>query len=193
MTALALLKKRYLSHTDRVRFQHGLEGQRIDRDGTILVGNRAGPKNHVSNLAHELSHFVEIDDARMGVYGWGLKVPEIWVYDRMCCEPRTMKMVERELRVIAFQTNLLESLGSPKQVQSFTRSLVYMPDFIHVPLDDGRSAYGEDAPSFEEMGPRKKDESRIRWLTRRVIEMLPEYTLERFDSEWARKINLLSA
>lgn len=192
MTPLALLKKRYLSHTDRVRYRHGLQGQCIGNDGAIVIGNRAGPEHHISNLAHELSHFVEVDDARMGLYGWGLKVPEVWVYDRMCCEPRTMQMTERELRVIAFQVTLLESLGAPKRIKSFTKSLVYMSDFIHVPLEDGRSAYGDGAPTFEEMGPREKDESRIRWLTRRVGEMLPEYTLERFDREWTRKINILS-
>ena len=190
MTPLALLKKRYLSHTNRVRYRPGLTGQVIGKDGVIFVGNRAGSL-HVSNLAHELSHFVEIDDARMKFYGWGLRVPEVWVYDRMCCEPTTMKMVERELRVIAFQLNLLESLGAPMQARSFVSSLRYMPDFTYVPLEDGRSAYGDDAP--DEMDSRAKDESRIRWMIRRAEELRSEHTMERFNSEWTRKINLLSA
>lgn len=189
MTPLALLKKRYLSHTNRVRYTPRLEGQRVDNDGVIFVGNRAGGL-HVSNLAHELSHFVEIDDARMQIYGWGLRRPEIWVFDRMCCEPTTMKMIERELRVIAYQFNLLESLGSPTQARGFVSSLRFMPDFLYVPLEDGRAAYGDDA---DEMDSRAKDESRIRWMARRVEELRSTHTLERFDSEWTRKINLLSA
>lgn len=193
MTPLALLKKRYLSHTDRLRYKPGLEGQFVDRDGVIYVGNRAGPTRDLSNLAHELSHFVEVDDTRVGFYGWGLKAPEKWILGHRCCEPITMQMTERELRVIAYQVNLLESLGSPSRPRTFVRSLIYMADFIYVPLEDGRSAYGDDAPTFEEMGPREKDESRIRWMTRRVEAMRSEYTLERFDSEWTRKLNLLSA
>jgi hypothetical protein len=138
-----------------------------------------------------MSHFVEIDDGRMTQYGWGLVAPKVWVYNRFCCEPVTKKMTERELRVIAYQVNVLESLGLPDRPIYSVRSLVFMPDFTHIPLEDGRSAYGDDAPTWEEMDSRAKDESRIRWMVNRVGQLRAEYTLERFDREWDRKVEVL--
>jgi hypothetical protein len=158
----------------------------------VWIGNRAGPALALSNLVHELCHFVEIDDARMTVHGWGLHVPQVVILGQVCNEPVTKKMTERELRVIAYQLNVLESIGAPSRAKNLVSSLQYMSDFIYVPLEDGRSAYGEDSPDREEMSSREKDASRIRWMANKVTELRAQYTLERFDREFFRKAQLLS-
>jgi hypothetical protein len=188
MTPLAHLKE-YLAHTRRLRYKPGLEGQWVDAEGTIFIGNRAGPSKGVSNLAHEMSHFVEIDDARVQRYGWGLRLPELYVLGQRCIEPATMQATARELRVSAYQANLMASVGAPLNVPHLVRSLEYMPDFLYVPLEDGRPAYGDGSP--EDMEYREKIDSRIRWMANRVQELRSEFTLERFRHEWHRKIALL--
>lgn len=191
MTPLALLKKRYLSHTDRVRYRPGLQGQRVDDKGVIFVGNRAGPSTRFAYLIHELAHFAEVEDSRMQIYGWGLTVPSVIICGTTCVEPVTRAMTERELRVTAYQLNVLESLGAPTQAHYLVDALKYMSDFCHVPLEDGRSAYGDDRPRDGEMDYREREASRIRWLAKRAEELRAEYTLERFDREWTRKLALL--
>jgi len=192
MTPLALLKKRYLSHTDRLRYQPNLEGQRIANDGTIYIGNRAGPSKALSHLVHELCHFVEVEDHRIASPHWGLKTPQVWICDRWCCEPHTRQMTERELRVISYQLNVLEALGAPSRAIHFVSALEYLADFIHVPLEDGRPAYGEGAPEADKLDYKDRITSRIRWMAKRAEALRSEFTLERFDREWARKIDLLS-
>lgn len=191
MTPLALLKKRYLSHTRCVRYLPGLQGQQVDDQGTIFVGNRAGHTRSVSFLVHELSHFVEIDDRRMQLYMWGLHVPTVVICGTTCYEPTTRAMTERELRVMAFQMNLLESLGVPTRAHYLVEALRFMADFLHVPLEDGRSAYGDDGPKDGEMSYREREDSRVRWMAKHVEELRAVHTLERFDQEWTRKIALL--
>lgn len=192
MSPLQLLKRDFLSHTDRIRYVPGFQGQRVDENGVVYVGNRAGPSREFSNLAHEVCHFVEIDDARQQIFGWGLRSPEIEILGRICVEPMTRQMTERELRVMAYQANLTEALGAPARVSRMVSALVYMPDFTWVPLEDGRPAYGEGAPSWDEVPYREVDPSRIRWMASRVQELRKIYTFERFCSEWFRKITLLS-
>ncbi len=186
---MELLHSRYLRHTNRLRYVPQLEGQTIDRDGSILIGDRAGPECNIRNLVHELGHFVEIDDARTSLPGWGLRVPHVWIYDRYCVEPTTMSMIERELRTIAYQTNVLHAVEVDPCAHDFVSALRWMEDFIFVPLEDGRSAYGADAPKDTDYS--EKIHSRIRWMEKRVEELRLIYTLTRFEAEYARKIQML--
>ncbi len=192
MSPLQILKKDFLAHTDRLRYVPGLQGQRVSEDGIVRIGDRAGPGRALSNTVHELAHFVEIDDARQQTFGWGLHVPTVVVCGQTCTEPTTHKMVDRELRVMAYQVNLMQALGAPPmRVRRLVQALQYMPDFILVPLEDGRPAYGEGAPSRKEIPYEKVDPSRISWMVNRVQELRAEFTFERFRAEWFRKIALL--
>jgi len=191
MSPLQILKRDFLSQTNWIRYVPGLQGQRVSEDGVISVGNRAGPTRNFSNLAHEVCHFVEVDDARQQLFGWGLKRPEIEILGRICVEPNTRQMTERELRVMAYQANLTEALGAPARIPNMVRALQFMPDFCMVPLEDGRLAYGDGAPSRDEVPYSEVDPSRIRWMANRVQELRKEFTFERFRSEWTRKIALL--
>ncbi len=191
MSPLQILKRDFFAHTNWIRYVPGLQGQRVSEEGVVLVGNRAVSQRAFSNVAHEVCHFVEIDDARQQMFGWGLRRPETVVLGRICVEPVTRQMTERELRVMAYQANLTEALGAPARILNMVRVLQNMPDFISVPLEDGRPAYGEGAPSRDEVPYRDLDLSRIRWMAKRVQELRKEYTFERFRSEWFRKIALL--
>jgi hypothetical protein len=188
MTPLATLKRDFFVDTDWVRYEPGLEGQRVDPAGVIYLGDRAGPSRDFTNVAHELSHFVEIEDRRLQISGWGLRVPTVEIWGTVCTEPRTHQMTDRELRVQAYQANLLEALGVRPDVPDMVRCLQYMPDFHMIPLEDGRMAYAEGSPKLPLS---KVDRSRFRWMANTVKELRKHFTFERFRSEWARKIALL--
>jgi hypothetical protein len=180
-----------------LKLDWNVEGQKI-RDGRVFVGAKAGPSIHESHACHEMAHFVEIDDARCGLYGWGLKVREVWVFDRMCVEPETHQMIDRELRVIAYQVNLLDHVeakadaldrsqlfddavsagGAPAAVALVT-SLRFMADWCMLPRR-GRDQHSNDV-------------SRVVWCARRVerLRRQKKYGIESFRREWKRKNEVL--
>lgn len=171
-----------------VRYDWALQGNDV-RDGVLILGGRAGPKRRRSDLAHEMSHFVEIDDARMLKRGWGLIYPQVEIAGRFYDQPTTMKMIERELRVLAYQANLLEGDGGGRvDTLKLVKALVFVPDFFFVPLEDGREPHlAEDVPYAD------REPSKLRWLRNRVEVLRAEHTLERFRHEWNRKVNLLAS
>jgi hypothetical protein len=189
------LEKEFLN-TNFVQYEEGFQGQNVFEDGTIIIGNRAGSINWpgsylISNLVHEMAHLVEIDDARMRCDGWGLKVPEVWVFNRICCEPTTRQITEREIRVTAYQVNVLDYLGEENSVDDIVSSLDYLPDTCYVPLEDGREPYGDNYKVVQAENINIK-ESQQRWRVNEVNRLRKEYTLERFISEWHRKIKWLN-
>lgn len=194
MEPIIKLEKEFLN-TNFVQFEFGFEGQKILDDGTIIIGNRAGPQDwhrsyETSNLAHEMSHLVEIDDARMRCHGWGLKLPEVFVYDRMCVEPTTNQITTRELRVMAYTANLLDYIGEEYSVDDLTSSLQYLSDTCFVPLEDGSSPYGENR--VHELDYDEIKASQQQWRINEVNQYRKEFTVERFISEWSRKIDWLN-
>ncbi len=158
----------------------------------VAIGPWAGPEANISNLVHEMSHFVEIDEPRMACFGWGLRLPEIWVYNRMCVEPTTMQATARELRVFAYQVNVLDYLGEPSSIEDLVGSMVHMPDLVHVPIEDGTQAWSEDRRA-KDWDYREIEASQLRWCARQVEEHRKEFTLERFLSEWKRRNETLKA
>jgi len=172
-----------------VRLEWNLEGQKIENNLPV-IGARAGPEIKAWNLLHEMAHFVEIDDDRMCSYGWGLRVPEVFVYDRMCVEPTTTQMTKREIRVIAFQRNVMVYLGMEEPASKSVNSLHFLPDHTLVPLEDGSPAYIEGRPVCKSL--KQTDKSRMKWIANQVEALQSKYTLEFFISEWERKNQLLS-
>lgn len=179
--------RQFFDGHDVVRFKPGLEGQRVLDDGTILIGDRAGPQRHASNLAHEMAHLVEIDDDRMRMWGWGLKLPEVVVFGQTCVEPRTMQITAREIRVFAFQANLHRAFGLPFSYTYCARLCEWLPDTIWVPLDDGTMPYAADATQVRASQTRWV-EKEIRKLSRRKA-----YGFDAFRTEWWRKIDFLKS
>lgn len=172
-----------------VRVDWTSAAQRIDEAGNVVLGPWAGPEALISNLVHEMSHFVEIDEGRMTEFGWGLHVPEIHIAGRLCLEPQTRQATERELRVIAFQVNVLEYLGFPRSVRDLVEPLDWMPDWVFVPIEDGSSAFGEDRS--HKLSYREITKSQKRWCAKEVERLRPTFTAERFIAEWKRRNELL--
>ena len=162
----------------------------LNRDGELVLGCRAGPEVSYVNLTHEMAHFIEIDDARMMLPRWGLRLPRVYVAGRECVEPVTTQITEREIRVIAYQANLLEYLGSPQTVESTIESLQWLPDFFLLPIENGTYPYSEEGKVVD-MSSKEVDASRTRWTANRVAKERETYTMERFLAEWTRKTTLL--
>lgn len=158
--------------------------QGITDDGRLYVGGRAGPSVELSNLCHEMAHFVEIDDARCAVRGWGLRLPEVWIYDRMCIEPTTYQATERECRVAALQHSLLGYIGHPLSPRRLVSAFHYLPDWFMVPC----------RPHVRRTSLKTTDKERLKWCEDRVTSLIakPEYQIDYFMHEWNRKCQLLN-
>lgn len=118
---------------DPIRIETSLEGQKVE-NGTIFIGSRAGPSSNLDNILHELAHFIEIDEKRMDQHGWGLKYGK-WVDspfpNRYCSgwyELTTDKHIQREIRVWAYQANLLKYFKLPVDFQDLAEIAPYLPD-----------------------------------------------------------------
>lgn len=92
-------------------------GHDINEKGEVVLGLRCGPLSFdVCALLHELCHLVEIEPvSRIKQKNWGLHFKkEVYVpgrYARICPEPETNQATLRELRVLAYQVNLVKGLG----------------------------------------------------------------------------------
>lgn len=157
-----------------VRFKWNTS-QQVDRDGTVWLGGRAGPVRSVTNLCHEMSHLVEIDDERCGTPGWGLQVAQIKILDRICVDTQTTQCTERECRVAAYQHNLLRWAGVTRTPRYLVGSFTFLPDFLNI---------------FE-----RSDKHRLQWSEARVRDLIdkPEYSIDAFMDEWRRKNRVLMA
>lgn len=188
-TPLEILEGEFFRHTRVVQHEERLEGQRVDDHGVVYVGSRAGPEVDISNLCHELGHFAEINDARVDAPGWGLKTPQVWCYDRMVCEPETLQITEREIRVMAYQVNLMEFLGVEVDIMETVACLRHLPDHIYVPLEDGSQAYG--TRRRRKLDYNDVNLSKQRWTASYVRDLLKVNTMDRFFHEWRRKVVIL--
>lgn len=95
-----------------VSFSEDVEGNEIE-NGKLILGMRAYTDVSVDNLLHEMSHFVEIDDDRCGMLGWGLRVARICVMGTWCTNIQTFQACEREIRVHGIQRVLASTANAP--------------------------------------------------------------------------------
>jgi len=164
-----------------------IQGQKIV-NGLPVIGARAGPSVDVWNLFHEMAHFVEIDDERMRMGSWGLRLPEVFIFDRICVDPRTIQMTEREIRTIAYLRNVMKYLGIEEDSMKSVSSLCFMPDFVLVPIEDGTTAWGRKTDNWDR---EQIKNSQLKWIANQVENLQSKYTLDLFISEWKRKNKLL--
>jgi hypothetical protein len=161
-----------------------------DIKGKIYIGARAGPYVNITNLCHEMSHFIEIDDERMNRNKWGLKAPEVYIFNRICVEPVTIQMSLRETRVAALQYWLQKSIGCEQSIQQLISSFKYLPDFTNVPFYNNGIIYSHEE-MIENFEYGNRDEFRFNFLKEKCKEYIKNYSLEFFNSEWERKNKLL--
>lgn len=123
----------------------------------LAFGGRAGPWENVNheNLAHEMAHFVEIDEPRCAMHGWGLRVPMLrtpWGKDQI---PQTYQATLRECRTVAIQANLLHATGIAFEPEDFARSFDFLPDYYNVPKGNTKDY-------------KKVKEYRMRWCVQKI-------------------------
>lgn len=168
------LKERFFTAPKPVLQAIEDESQKIQSNGGVTLGCMAGPSMEVSNLIHEMSHFVEIDDARMNVYGWGLSYgKEITIPGHGTFhEPVTWQATQRELRVFAYQVNVHEKFSVKMSFKEIAETLHHVHDYYMVPSDRD-----------------KREPFLITRLKKLVAQ--PRYSFESFEKEWKRKLAIL--
>lgn len=140
------LKRLPLARHPALFFNPWVEGYR-----DYAFGGRAGPSVQASSMFHELAHAaqfgVEKFRTRATDTGFHFKVPQRFIYDRYCAEPRTHQATLRELETFAYQLHLMRLAGYKLDDRAFTdysaRLMQYMHDWWHVPGgdEDARAAY----------------------------------------------------
>lgn len=167
-----------------VQHEPRIEGQRVDAGGVVKLGSRCGPTEFdLLALLHEMAHMVEIDDARVGRFGWGLRTACATFQGRDYPDPQTDQAVRRECRVLAFQVNFQTSLGIGCGVGEFVKAMRHVPGYCYVGGDrlvDGRR--------------NRTDEERDSWITSEIerLHWLPKFSADAFATEWKRKVALLT-
>lgn len=168
------------------------EGQKVD-GGIITLGCRAGPGINVSNLLHEMSHFVEIDDARIGQPGWGLRYGK-YCYIPGCgwYEQHTGKSIRREMRVGVFQYHLGAELGFYADLEAFIEDYADTSRFLP---SDALCAFAAEENCYKPCDV--VDDGKIVDTKGACVKFLrqlavgPSFQFSVFQQEWARKNELL--
>jgi len=174
MRVPASLLSWFAGHEDYLVFDAQVEGNRAqDR---MILGAKAGPGVDPSNLLHEMAHFIEIDDARCCVRGWGL----LTGFDE---EPViTYQATERELRVIAIQKLLGEHFGVEADIPKTISSMTFMPDWWNyrsLLTADQKIKFGSKA-----------------WhalLTNHMMQNYAALEISQLRAEWDRKCQIVAA
>jgi hypothetical protein len=154
--------------------------QGIEQDGRMWFGVVAGPTADIGNLFHEMAHFVEIDEKRMGKHGWGLKLPRMHCMPgpyggHSWCEPKTIQISMRELRTFAYQHHLHQYFGIDTWRDRVADLLYFLADWHNIP------GVGKEAKE--------------RWILSvydRLVKS-PKYSLASFTAEWERRNTILTA
>jgi hypothetical protein len=168
-----------------IRIEWDFHGtQRIDNEKYLCFGPWAGPERCPTNIIHEMAHLVEIDDARILQYGWGLTTPTQYIpgrYSHIASVPMTCQPTLRETRVITLAWQVQNMLGLMETPRQALGSLTFMPDWCNVPASRKETI-------------KDYDDSRFEYLESYMIKCMEEkYTVSFFMSEWKRKNELLRA
>ena len=157
------------------RVPHG-EAQHVDQEGRLHFGVRTGPVMRVSTVLHEMGHFVEIDEERMNTPSWGFRYPnEQYIPGRYggstFCEPRTMKITAREMRVMAYEESLRKHFGLNPARETIPDLVSYLPDWYNVP------------------GRVKNEGSRERWVLAHFDRLVRsrKYSYASFVARWTER------
>jgi len=152
-----------------------LEGTKHDFKGRrITFGCRAGPNYDVTNLLHEMAHFIEIDERRVVKENWGFRIGRPFLTNfGVDSIPVNTKGTEREARVWAIQHLLTVHLGIEETVMDKAKIAQFMPDFWRIP--------GE---TYDE---------KIAFVVKLIEDGLQTFTLESIEGIWNERVAKLGA
>ena len=171
-----ILKRAFAGRKNRVSFKKS--GMAIE-DGFQVFGVNGpgrGSKNTfgMGELIHDMCHFVEIDERRMHLPDFGL-VAHIVPF----VQPKKRKFIERELRVLATEYNILASCGVEAQdIATHVERQIELLDFIW------RNAKYVDSPENVDLKT---------WMFERVQSMRndADKSTTYFIAEWLRRIAIV--
>lgn len=156
-----------------------LSGQAINQKNQYSLGTRAGPSNDISNLFHEMCHFVELEESRLlekPNRSWGL-VPGTYtkVFGQSFFEPQTDQCTQRELRVWAYQLSLHREFGIRESARELVESMTWLPDFCLFQFKYVKN---------KKLGYDEKEQKAIDIAAKMVEKMSQKYTFGRFEELW---------
>lgn len=177
-------------HNPRVQHSKEESGNPI-RDGVMLFGWRVGPVKEMSGVLHEMAHLIEIDDERCHLPGWGLRLRQVEVPGHgMFTEPCTFQACAREIRTVAIQKVITESLSLPFD-SSYWAKVIYnwVPGNLFA-----RTEYPE-VPDWKDEGATFAE---IEGAARKAIaadidRRAAALTLRQVRAEWDRKCALVAS
>jgi hypothetical protein len=165
-------------NNSKIAINYEIEGQAI-LNGQIHLGSKAGPSNNVSNLIHEMCHLVEIDDNRLTAPNWGFKYgTEQSIMGKSFSTYNSIPCIEREIKVWAYQQNLHNLFNIKSTPLEFAKLIVYLGDFPML--------------AFGEKYQLNSQSKAIEWTESKIIETMKINSIDAFNLEWKRKINLLN-
>lgn len=178
----------------KLRFDPDTEGNKIV-DGRMVLGMRAGPvRNDPLTLLHEMAHFIEIDDARCTVDGWGLQVPYLSIPPYAPCKnPQTFQAAAREIRVSAIQRVLAHHFGfefddyyGAKLIWDWVPGANFICTvFPEVPCFSAFERDDPNQPSYREMVKLRCDR-----IAQAIADKAKKWTIDEIRAEWNRKCQI---
>lgn len=179
---LEKLRDQFFVAPNLVSYQEDFEGQKCE-DGKFILGCCAGPDCSISNLCHEMAHFVELPIQRLlkkPTSGWGFSYGHYWeIGNQSGHEPRTDSSTRREMRVFALQHSLQTQLGIMTTIEELLSPSVYINSF---------SMYRP----YKKDGKLRNDKEKLALMADEVSEMIHQFDFNSFTSEWFYRIEKLS-
>ena len=143
-------------------------------DGIVHIGGRTPDET-----VHEMCHFVEIDEPRMNKRIWGMWhgtwTPTPWDrYNNGFHEYFKTVDIEREMRVVAWHSNVCEALGLDPQTEGWIQSFRWLSGWQNLQIEEA---------------------SKISWINKTIAEHRQEqrFSYENFVREWWRRNEILKS
>lgn len=174
-----------------VKVSTRISGQTLTKNGKYLLGTWAGPEQNASNLLHEICHLAEREEDKLLEFplgGWGFSQGKYWEVGYHCgYEPTTDQQVMREARVWAYQLSLHKKYGLSDNPQEMVSSAIYLPAFCHFQFKFNKCSY-----NCKEENHLASEEFALKKLANLVDDWSRNfYTVDRFEEEWNKRMELL--
>ena len=206
---LEKIKVRFFDDYPFITINSKLEGYRVYPD-RIEIGSRvAFVESSIQAISdalfHEMSHIVIIkNNKRLLVSNYGLTYKKVEVFGRLYDEPLKYDGVVNEVKAIVWQKVLCDEFDIKFDPFDFSKSLVYLTDFINVPLKNAYCYMGDDVDkkykwyhdenyvnlvSYSDM-----DNMRLEFIYDMVKEFLidtEKYNINTFEKLWSEKMTFI--
>ncbi len=170
------------------------DGQYITEKGKYGLGFSAGGPV-IDILLHEICHLAEREEDKLLEFpltGWGFSHGQYWeIGHKSGYEPQTDQSVMREARVWAYQLNLHKKYGLNDDPLEMVGSATFLPAFCHFQFKFNKYAY-----NCRELGEERDYLATEKFALTKLANLVQDwsrnfYTLERFEFEWNKRMEML--